>query len=100
MKGKEATRVTLEQIDIVHRMIAEVAARRSRWRCTADDVERAFKAGKIASLIGMEGGHSIDNSLGDAAHVLRARRALHDADAQRNTARGPIRRPTSRRTTA
>ena len=30
---------------------------------TADDVERAFKAGKIASLIGMEGGHSINNSL-------------------------------------
>ena len=31
---------------------------------TADDVERIFKKGKIASLIGMEGGHSIDNSLG------------------------------------
>ena len=31
---------------------------------TADDVERIFKQGKIASLIGMEGGHSIDNSLG------------------------------------
>ena len=30
---------------------------------TADDVERIFKKGKIASLIGMEGGHSIDNSL-------------------------------------
>src|SRR4030095_17038206 len=27
------------------------------------DVERAFKAGHIASMIGMEGGHSIDNSL-------------------------------------
>jgi membrane dipeptidase len=31
---------------------------------TADDVDRIFKKGKIASLIGMEGGHSIDNSLG------------------------------------
>ena len=30
---------------------------------TANDVERIFKKGKIASLIGMEGGHSIDNSL-------------------------------------
>jgi membrane dipeptidase len=30
---------------------------------TADDIERIFKKGKIASLIGMEGGHSIDNSL-------------------------------------
>jgi membrane dipeptidase len=31
---------------------------------TAEDVERIFKKGKIASLIGMEGGHSIDSSLG------------------------------------
>ena len=31
---------------------------------TADDIERIFKKGKIASLIGMEGGHSIDSSLG------------------------------------
>ena len=30
---------------------------------TAADVERSFKAGRIGSLIGMEGGHSIDNSL-------------------------------------
>jgi len=39
---------------------------------TADDVERAFKAGKIASMIGMEGGHSIDSSLA----ALRMMRAL------------------------
>ena len=39
---------------------------------TADDVERIFKQGKIASMIGMEGGHSIDNSLAHAAHVLRS----------------------------
>ncbi len=62
MTDKEATRVTLEQIDTVHRMT-------KRWgetfqiASTADDVERGFKNGKIASLIGMEGGHSIDNSL-------------------------------------
>jgi membrane dipeptidase len=31
---------------------------------TAADIERIFKAGKVASLIGIEGGHSIDNSLG------------------------------------
>ena len=48
---------------------------------TADDVERAFKTGKIASLIGMEGGHSIDNSLATLRMLLRPRRALHDADA-------------------
>ena len=37
---------------------------RSSWRNRAVDVKRIFKAGRIASLIGMEGGHSIDNSLG------------------------------------
>src|SRR5687767_4738625 len=62
MQGKEAVRATLEQIDIVHRMtkkwptIFEMAY-------TAADVERSFKAGRIGSLIGMEGGHSIDSSL-------------------------------------
>ncbi len=62
MMGQEAVRVTLEQIDIVHRMA-------KRWpetfemAYTAADVERSFKARRIGSLIGMEGGHSIDNSL-------------------------------------
>ena len=62
MTGQEAVRVTLEQIDIVHRMT-------KRWpetfemAYTAADVERVFKAGRIGSLIGMEGGHSIDDSL-------------------------------------
>ena len=63
MQGKEAVRATLEQIDIVHRMT-------KRWpetfelALTADAAERAFKNGRIGSMIGMEGGHSIDNSLG------------------------------------
>ena len=62
MQGKEAVRATLEQIDIVHRMT-------KRWpetfemAYTAADVERSFRAGRIGSLAGMEGGHSIDNSL-------------------------------------
>ena len=62
MMGKEAVRATLEQIDIVHRMTM-------KWpetfeiAYTADDIERSFKAKRIGSLIGMEGGHSIDNSL-------------------------------------
>ena len=42
---------------------------------TADDVERIFKSGKIASLIGMEGGHSIDNSLGALRMFYRSARA-------------------------
>jgi membrane dipeptidase len=54
---------TLEQIDIVHRMMQKYPDT-FELALTADDVERVFKKGKIASLIGMEGGHSIDGSLG------------------------------------
>ena len=59
----EAARETFEQIDTVRRIVAahpdafELAT-------TADEVERIHAAGKIASLIGMEGGYSIDDSLG------------------------------------
>jgi len=62
MQGKEAVRVTLDQIDVVHRMVAKYPDI-FQLALTADDVDRAFKAGKIASLIGMEGGHSINNSM-------------------------------------
>jgi membrane dipeptidase len=62
MMGKEATRVTMEQIDTVHRMTKQWGET-FQIAYTADDVERAFKNGKISSMIGMEGGHSIDNSL-------------------------------------
>src|SRR5687767_2746917 len=62
MQGKEAVRATLEQIDIVHRMIRRWPETFATAR-TAAEVERAFKSGKIASMIGMEGGHSIDSSL-------------------------------------
>ena len=62
MPGPAAVRATLEQIDIVHRMMRMYPAT-FELATTAADIERIFKAGKIASLIGMEGGHSIDNSL-------------------------------------
>ena len=62
MQGKEAVRATLEQIDIVHRMTKQWPET-FEMAYTAADVERSFKAGRIGSLIGMEGGHSIDSSL-------------------------------------
>jgi membrane dipeptidase len=62
MQGQEAVRATLEQVDIVHRMMRKYSDTFELAR-TADDVERIFKSGKIASLIGLEGGHSIDSSL-------------------------------------
>ena len=63
LPGSQAVTATLEQIDAVHAMIARypddlVAAR------TASDIERAIEQGRIASLIGAEGGQSIDSSLG------------------------------------
>jgi len=67
LAGEAAVAATLEQIDLVHRMTGEYPDR-LELALTAGDVERIFAAGKIASLIGAEGGHSIACSLG----VLRA----------------------------
>jgi membrane dipeptidase len=53
---------TLEQIQLVKAMIARYPDVFEQAR-TADDVERIVKSGKIASLIGVEGGHSIENSI-------------------------------------
>jgi membrane dipeptidase len=58
-----AVRMTLEQIDVIH----ELAIRYPdtfEMAYNTDDILRVRKAGKIACLIGVEGGHSIDNSLG------------------------------------
>ena len=69
--GPRAIEMTLEEIDIVRRMVAanpdtfELAT-------TAADVRRIQKAGKIASLIGIEGGHQIHGRLS----VLRQMKAL------------------------
>ncbi|MCA1560965.1 MAG: membrane dipeptidase [Acidobacteria bacterium] len=63
LAGQGAVTATLEQIDIVHRMMRKYPDV-FELALTADDVERIFRKGKIASLIGMEGGHSIDSSLG------------------------------------
>jgi membrane dipeptidase len=62
---------TFEQLDFVRRLV-ERFPDDLQLTDTADDVEAAIKAGRIASLMGMEGGHSIGESLG----VLRVMRAL------------------------
>ena len=64
-------RVQLEQFDIARRMI-DLYPDRLAFAWSADDVEREFRRGRVASLLGMEGGHAIENSLG----ALRAYRAL------------------------
>jgi len=58
----EAVQQTLEQIDFVHRLI-NAFPEHLGLALTADQIEEQFEAGRIASLIGMEGGHSIGNSL-------------------------------------
>jgi membrane dipeptidase len=58
----EAVTRTLQQIDVVHQMIARYPDSFA-FATTAAEVEAAIKKGRIASLIGMEGGHSIGSSL-------------------------------------
>jgi membrane dipeptidase len=56
-------RVQLEQIDIARRFIAKYPDRLA-LALSANDIRRDFKQGKIGSLLGLEGGHAIENSLG------------------------------------
>lgn len=70
LAGDEAVRVTLEQVDIARRLIDRFPA--LAFAPDAAAAEKAMKAGKIASMLGAEGGHSIGNSLA----VLRRLHAL------------------------
>jgi membrane dipeptidase len=70
----EAVQTTIEQIDVTKRLIARYPGRLS-FALTADDVAQAVEAGRIASLLGMEGGQSIGSSLA----VLRQ---MHDLGAR------------------
>jgi membrane dipeptidase len=64
----------LEQIDIAKRMIAQYPDR-LMFATRSSDIAKARKAGKVASFLGMEGGHVIENSLG-------ALRAYYDLGAR------------------
>lgn len=67
----EAVQATLEQIDVTRRLVARYP-RDLQFALTARDVEDSIKRGRIASLLGIEGGHSIGASLG----VLRQMHGL------------------------
>ncbi|MEP6549125.1 MAG: dipeptidase [Gammaproteobacteria bacterium] len=74
MKGPEAIQTTLEQMDLVKRMAAQYPAD-FEMAYTAADVRRIHKSHKIAAMIGIEGGHQINNS-------LAALRQMYDAGAR------------------
>jgi len=63
VKDSGYARIQLEEFDIARRFIARYPDRLA-LALTADDIEREVKRGRIASLLGMEGGHVIENSLG------------------------------------
>jgi membrane dipeptidase len=71
LRGGDAVTATLEQVDAVHTFVARYADSLA-LATTVDDVRRAHSEGRVASLMGAEGGHQIDESLA----VLRMLHAL------------------------
>lgn len=63
LSPSEAVQATMEQIDLVKRMVG-LYPHTFKLAYTADEIVEAHKQGKIASLIGMEGGYSMGHSLG------------------------------------
>lgn len=63
VKDSGYARIQLEQIDIARRMIAKYPEKLA-FATTAAGMRAAFKHGKVGSMLGMEGGHAIENSLG------------------------------------
>src|ERR1700728_1792541 len=70
LAGETAVTTTLEQIDLVHELIRRYP-QGLELALTAADVERISASGKVASLIGAEGGHSIGCSLGTLRMLYR-----------------------------
>ena len=69
--GDGAARFVFEQIDLVHRLV-EAYPDHLEIAYGPADIRRAHAAGRIASLMGMEGGHCIENSLGVLRGLYRA----------------------------
>jgi membrane dipeptidase len=63
LTGDDAVSATLEQVDAA-RLLTTTYDDQLAWATTADEVEAAWASGRMASLMGAEGGHSINCSLG------------------------------------
>jgi len=61
-QGKDAVQLFLEQVDVIHQLVAQFPSDLA-MATTAQEIEDAHSSGKIASLVGVEGGHAIDSSL-------------------------------------
>lgn len=74
LAGDDAVSATLEQVDAGHQLVARYAGELAFAR-TPEEVERAWGSGRIASMLGAEGGHSINSSLATLRmlHVLGVR---------------------------
>ena len=70
LTGDAAVTATLEQVDAAHTLIGRYADQLA-LATTVEDVERAWQQGRIASLMGAEGGHQINESLGTLRMLYR-----------------------------
>merc|ERR1719391_1804860 len=61
-QDKDAVQLFLEQVDVVKQLVSYYPDDLA-WAITADQIEEAFASGRIASLVGVESGHAIGNSL-------------------------------------
>ena len=96
LDGKDAVRVTLEQIDVVYGLVRRYPE--TLRACPhGGRIEPAFAGGASRSLIGMEGGHSIDNSLAALRMFYGPARGYMTLTHSANI-RGPTPPPTSLRT--
>src|ERR1700733_3678591 len=64
VNGNRSAHRTLEMIDTIRHGIVERYPNDFTLATTADDIERIHKQGKIAALMGIEGGHAIEDNLG------------------------------------
>ena len=87
--GAEAVGATLEQVDAAYRMIERYADRMA-LATTADEVEAAWAVGRVASLLGAEGGHQIDGSLAVLRMYHRLGVQVPDPDPQRQRGLGRL----------
>ncbi len=70
LSGDEAVAATLEQIDFVFQLVAAYPER-LQLATTADEIRAATAGGRVAALMGAEGGHSINCSLGTLRTLFR-----------------------------